>query len=149
MSTSYHARPCAADVGGAGWLLCQPSPKLSAATHQLLRESSRVSNRREPHMCVAEFTSHVACNPTVVRRNTPHSTQFQPPSASSRNPSAVSGTQWYLLIHTWKASRPRSGAYFAVIVVSLCIASPNRIQPMWAQNPPCCGVCGSCSVSEC
>src|SRR5688572_28236338 len=129
MSTSYHARPCAADVGCAWWLLCQPSPKLSAATHQLLRESSRVSKRRDPHMWVAEFTSHVACRPTVVRRNTPHSTQFQPPIARRTKPSTVSGTQWYLLIHTWNGSRPRSGAYFAVIRLSLCIASPNRIQP--------------------
>src|SRR6186997_551434 len=143
MSISYHARPWAADVGCAWWLLCQPSPKLSAATHQLLRESSRVSNRREPHMCVAEFTSHVECSPTVVLRNTPHSTQFQPPSASSTRPSVVKGIQWYLLIQTWNASRPRSGAYFAVMTLSLCRASPKSIHPMCDQNPPCCGVCGS------
>jgi len=28
-----------------------------SATHQLLRESSRVSKRRDPNMCVAEFTA--------------------------------------------------------------------------------------------
>ena len=33
--------PCRADTGKAWWLLCQPSPKTSAATSQLLRASSR------------------------------------------------------------------------------------------------------------
>ena len=37
MSSSYQARPWRADTGWAWWLLCQPSPKLSSATHQLLR----------------------------------------------------------------------------------------------------------------
>jgi len=46
--------------GWAWWLLCQPSPPVSRATHQLLRESSRVSKRRLPHMWVAELTSQVA-----------------------------------------------------------------------------------------
>ena len=59
MSNSYQARPWRAETGCAWWLLCQPSPNVSSATHQLLRESSRVSKRRVPHMCVAEFTSHV------------------------------------------------------------------------------------------
>src|SRR5215469_3317841 len=67
MSNSYQARPCRAELGWAWWLLCQPSPKVNNATHQLLRESSRVANRREPHMCVAEFTSQVACRPTTTR----------------------------------------------------------------------------------
>ena len=50
-SNSYQARPCRAEVGWAWWLLCQPSPKVISATHQLLRESSRVSNRRRaPHV---------------------------------------------------------------------------------------------------
>src|SRR5262245_2701076 len=60
MSNSYHARPWRADTGCAWWLLCQPSPNVRSATHQLLRESSRVSKRRDPHMCVAELTSQVA-----------------------------------------------------------------------------------------
>ena len=92
-STSYHARPCRAEVGWAWWLLCQPSPKVRIATHQLFFESSLVWNRREPHMCVAEFTSHVACRPTVTRKNTSQSTIGQPPSARSRRPNTVSGTQ--------------------------------------------------------
>src|SRR5205814_7967137 len=100
MSISYHARPCAADAGYAWWLLCHPSPKVMAATHQLLRESSRVSNRRDPHMWVAEFTSQVACSPRVVLRKMPQSTQFHPPIARSTTPRVVSGTQWYLLIRT-------------------------------------------------
>src|SRR6186997_1237247 len=114
-----------------------------AATHQLLRESSRVLKRRDPHMWVAEFTSHVACKPTVVRRNTPHSTQFHPPIARRTKPSVVSGTQWYLVIQLWNGSFAMSGAYFPVSLVSLCRGSPKRIHPMCAQNPPSCGVCGS------
>src|SRR5450759_2490 len=43
MSNSYHARPWRAETGCAWWLLCQPSPNVRSATHQLLRESSRVS----------------------------------------------------------------------------------------------------------
>src|SRR5580658_8233234 len=80
-STSYHSRPCRAEVGCAWWLLCQPSPKVISATHQLLRESSVVSNRRVPHRCVAEFTSQVACRPTTTRKHTPHSTSGRPPKA--------------------------------------------------------------------
>src|SRR5665213_2881604 len=96
-SISYQARPWRAETGCAWWLLCHPSPPVSSATHQLLRESSRVLKRREPHLCVAELTSQVACRPTVTRRNTPHSTHFQPPMASSSSPSSVRGIQWYLL----------------------------------------------------
>ena len=33
--------PCRAEAGKAWWLLCQPSPKTSSATSQLLRASSR------------------------------------------------------------------------------------------------------------
>src|SRR5580698_4646755 len=107
-STSYHARPWRAETGWAWWLLCHPSPPVTSATHQLLREASRVSNRRLPHMCVAEFTSHVACRPRVTRRKTPHSSQpmafFHPPSSQpapeSTTPLATSGIQWYLLSHT-------------------------------------------------
>ncbi|MNC90528.1 hypothetical protein D3C83_66360 [compost metagenome] len=72
----------------------------------------------------------------MVRRNTPHSTQFQPPIAQRARPIAVRGIQWYLLSHTWNASRLRSGAYLDVIVTLLCCASPKMIQPMCAQNPP-------------
>src|SRR5438094_928064 len=54
------------------------------AINQLLRESSRVSNRRVPHMCVAELTSQVVCRPTTTRRNTPQSTNETPPSANSK-----------------------------------------------------------------
>ena len=46
-----------------GTLTLEGGPIFWVATHrqhhQLLRESSRVLNRRLPHMCVAEFTSHV------------------------------------------------------------------------------------------
>src|SRR5215510_688168 len=58
-SSSYQARPWRAETGCAWWLLCQPSPNVMSATHQLLVESSRVVNRREPHKWVAEFTSQV------------------------------------------------------------------------------------------
>src|SRR5215469_640807 len=77
-SSSYHLRPCRAETGCAWWLLCQPSPPVSSATHQLLRESSRVSKRRLPHRCVAEFTSQVACRPSVTRSRTPHRTMATP-----------------------------------------------------------------------
>src|SRR5574342_785432 len=80
-SNSYQAKPCRAEVGCAWWLLCQPSPKVMRATHQLLRESSRVAKRRVPHICVAEFTSQVPCNPTTVRRKMPQRTIGQPPTA--------------------------------------------------------------------
>ena len=86
MSSSYHARPWRAEIGWAWWLLCQPSPKLSSATNQLLRESSRVAKRREPHMCVIELTIQVTCWPTVTRRKMPHSTNGMPPKASSKSP---------------------------------------------------------------
>src|SRR5882762_9704946 len=72
ISNSYHVRPWRAEVGCAWWLLCQPSPKVNSATHQLLRLSSRVLNRRLPHMCVAELISHVACRPNTTRKQTPH-----------------------------------------------------------------------------
>ncbi len=44
-------------------------------------------------MCVAEFTSHVACRPAVTRKNTSQQTIGQPPSASVTRPNTVSGTQ--------------------------------------------------------
>ena len=53
------------------------------ATHQLLRESSRVSNRRLPHMWVAELTSQVECRPTTTRKQTPHKNSGSPPEAQS------------------------------------------------------------------
>src|SRR5574341_383373 len=81
MSTSYQARPWRAEVGCAWWLLCQPSPKVKSATHQLLRESSVVTKRRLPHKWVAEFTSQVECSPTTTRKKTPHRTKGHPPRA--------------------------------------------------------------------
>jgi hypothetical protein len=59
-SNSYQASPWRADTGCAWWLLCQPSPNVSSATHHEFFESSRVAKRRLPHICVAELTSHVA-----------------------------------------------------------------------------------------
>src|ERR1700679_2826144 len=67
MSNSYQVRPWRALTGWAWWLLCQPSPPVRMATHQLLRESSLVSKRRLPQRWVAELTSHVACRPMVTR----------------------------------------------------------------------------------
>src|SRR6266852_4301685 len=92
-SISYHFKPCRAEVGCAWWLLCQPSPKVRSATHQLLRESSLVSNRRRPHRCVAELTSHVECRPTVTRRQTPHNTIGSPPKANRMAPRTTVGSQ--------------------------------------------------------
>src|SRR5580658_1484738 len=92
-SSSYQAIPWRAETGCAWWLLCQPSPPVSRATHQLLRESSRVSNLREPQMWVAEFTSQVTCRPTVTLRKMPQSTQDHPPTASNPKPSRVTGNQ--------------------------------------------------------
>src|SRR6267142_4496625 len=77
-SISYHLNPGRAEVGWAWWLLCQPSPKVSKATHQLLVERSRVIKRREPQLCVAEFTSQVVCSPTTVRKKTPHRRNGKP-----------------------------------------------------------------------
>src|ERR1017187_6937173 len=92
-SNSYQASPCRAEVGWAWWLLCQPSPNEMSATHQLLRESSRVANRRAPHMWVAEFTSQVACRPKTMRKKVVHSRMRQPPIASIRIAMIVTGTQ--------------------------------------------------------
>src|SRR5512147_2674385 len=95
-SNSYQAKPWRADVGWAWWLLCQPSPKVMRATHQLLRESSRVAKRREPQRCVAEFTSHVACRPKTMRTHMPQSISGRPPRASSSTPSATLGNQCHV-----------------------------------------------------
>src|ERR1700682_4772358 len=92
-SNSYHARPCRAEVGCAWWLLCQPSPNVTRATHQLLRESSRVAKRREPHMCVAELTSQVPCRETTVRRKPPQRSMGRPPTRNSTTPSTTGGIQ--------------------------------------------------------
>ena len=40
-SICQRCRPCRAEAGNAWWLLCQPSPKTSSATSQLLRAWSR------------------------------------------------------------------------------------------------------------
>src|SRR5579862_2732732 len=85
-STSYQVSPCRADVGCAWWLLCQPSPNVKSATSQLLVERSRVEKRREPHICVTEFTAQVACSPTTVRRKIPHNMSGNPPIASRITP---------------------------------------------------------------
>src|ERR1051326_4012873 len=92
-SNSYHARPCRADVGCAWRLLCQPSPKLNSATHHVLRESSRVLNRRLPNMWVAEFTAQVMCRPATMRRHIVHRNIFQPPSSNTIAPNTTFGTQ--------------------------------------------------------
>src|SRR5437763_202331 len=89
MSTSYHASPCFAADGCAWWLLCQPSPHVSSATHQLLRESSFVSNLRLPQRWVAELTSHVEGRLNVTRRKTPQNNIGQPPTARSATPSTT------------------------------------------------------------
>src|SRR6476620_9154239 len=94
MSNSYQARPWRADTGCAWWLLCQPSPNVRSATHQLLRESSRVTNRREPHMCVAELTSQVACSPTTTRTQLAHRSKDQPPIAKRMMLVSTNGNQW-------------------------------------------------------
>src|SRR5215210_3431908 len=91
-SISYQARPCLAEVGCAWWLLCQPSPKVRSATHQLLVESSLVAKRRLPHMCVAELTSQVACRLKTIRKKMPHIKTDQPPKASSSSPQSTTGT---------------------------------------------------------
>ena len=100
-SNSYQARPWRADVGWAWWLLCQPSPNVRSATHQLLRESSFVAKRRRPHMWVAELTSHVACSPTTTRRKIAQLTsapaadgeerEAERPSAAPSDRSSTSG----------------------------------------------------------
>src|SRR3954471_7660854 len=109
MSNSYQASPWRAETGCAWWLLCHPSPKVTIATHQLLVESSLVTKRRLPHMWVAEFTSQVACRPTVTRKKMPHITKGKPPTRSRTMPSVVRGTQCHLVSHTWNLSRRRSG----------------------------------------
>ena len=52
---------------------------MTAAIKPLFRESSRVSKRRVPQRCVAEFTSQVKCQPTTVCRKIAHRTIVQPP----------------------------------------------------------------------
>src|SRR5687767_11157619 len=110
-STSYQARPCRALVGWAWWLLCQPSPKVRAATHQLFVESSLVVKRRDPHLWVAEFTSQVACRPTVVLKKIPHSTYGIPPKASRTRPTITLDVQCHFESQRCTRSRDRSGAY--------------------------------------
>src|SRR5579863_4062886 len=92
VSTSYQVKPWEAEVGWAWWLLCQPSPKVSSATHQLLVERSRVAKRRDPQECVAEFTSQVACSKKTVRKNVPHKSHGNPPMANSAIPTMICGT---------------------------------------------------------
>src|SRR5687767_15665878 len=99
-STSYQARPCRALVGWAWWLLCQPSPKVRAATHQLFVESSLVVKRRDPHLCVAEFTNHVAWRPKVVRKKMPQSTYGTPPTAKRTRPTKTLDVQCQFDSHT-------------------------------------------------
>src|ERR1700722_11303701 len=92
ISTSYQRKPCCAAVGCAWWLLCQPSPKVSSATHQLLVERSRVPKRRVPQECVAEFTSQVQWSKNTVRKNVPHSSIDKPPIANKMTPTTICGT---------------------------------------------------------
>src|SRR5215212_10073504 len=98
-SISYHLTPCLAAAGNAWWLLCHPSPNVNKATNQLLVESSDVLNRRLPHKCVAEFTSHVACRPKMTRKNTPHISAVQPPTARSARPQRIKGTKYSRFSH--------------------------------------------------
>src|ERR1039457_6497301 len=72
MSNSYQVRPWRALTGWAWWLLCQPSPPVSSATHQELRESSLVSKRREPNMWVAEGGWWWLCRPSPPVSSPPH-----------------------------------------------------------------------------
>lgn len=53
-SISHHSRPWRADCGKAWWLLCQPSPKDTAATHQQLVDRSPANRERhnEAQQCV-------------------------------------------------------------------------------------------------
>src|SRR5947209_2489162 len=99
-SNSYQAMPWRAEVGCAWWLLCQPSPKEIAATHQLLRESSRVAKRRAPHMWVAEFTSQVAWRPATMRTQFAQRTIGRPPKINRTTVSATIGTQCQLFSQT-------------------------------------------------
>src|SRR5205814_10313230 len=69
-SISYQRKPCRAEVGCAGWVLCQPSQNVSRATHQLLRESSQVSKRALPHKSCAELTREVDMAPSARTRET-------------------------------------------------------------------------------
>src|ERR1700733_9210051 len=131
----------------AWWLLCQPSPKVRSATQKLLRESSAVSKRREPHRWVAEFTSQVECNPKVTRRKTAHKVTCQPNTARISKPDTVRGTQCHLLIQTWKRSFTSSRAYGASSSVDRCSTLPLVIQPMCDHHLPSRGECGSPGLS--
>src|ERR1041385_6759305 len=84
-SSSYHASPWRTQRGSAWWLLCQPSPNVKSATHQLLVESSRVLKRRRPQVCAAEFTNHVPWSSTEDRRNMPQLTRLAARKAPPRN----------------------------------------------------------------
>ncbi len=64
----------------------------AAPPTKLFVERSLVVNRREPHMCVTEFTIQVACRPTTVRRKIPHSRNGHPPTAKRITPSTIIGT---------------------------------------------------------
>ena len=128
-SNSYQASPCRAEVGWAWWLLCHPSPNVRSATHQLFCESSVVSNRREPHMCVAEFTSHVACRPSTTRKQIAHSSRGRPANSGQQARQSHRGYPVIvvqpdieaMLRQVWRVLRHRP--------VLLCVASPKRSTP--------------------
>jgi len=95
-------------------------PSLAAAhqrTHQLLREPSRVSKRASAHIWVAEFTSQVACRPSVTRRKTPHRTQpmalpaaREPAQAKEQRAARDEWNPVVLAQPEMNASRAKSGA---------------------------------------
>src|SRR5690242_5049369 len=103
ISSSYQSRPWRTQLGSAWWLLCQPSPNVNSATHQLLVELSRVSKRRLPQECAAELTNQVPCNSTVVRRKMPQLTKLaarKPPSRTApHNPRTAESTSNGTICH--------------------------------------------------
>ncbi len=111
MSISHQRRPCRAECMCAWWLLCQPSPKVRIATQKLLRESSSVSKRREPHKVgrrVHQPGEVQSERDAQEDRPQGHLPAEHAPRIS--RPDTVSGTQCHLLIQTWKRSCTRSRA---------------------------------------
>ena len=105
------------------------------ATQKLFVEVSEVMKRREPHMWVAELTSHVECKPRTVRRNTAHIITERPNGSVTRA-STVIGTQWYSADPHVKFVLAKVGnvgqEFRGVLVHGLAGNDPSHVSPQAA-----------------
>ena len=116
------------------------------ATQKLFVEVSAVRNRRDPHMCVAEFTSQVECSPRTVRRKTAPNHERPTTEREKHHPNDVRHPMLFADPHI-KFVFAKVGNVGEKFPTELCIALPVMIQPMCAHRPPSRGECGSPSLS--